>query len=87
MDNHNQYNQLKADIITLKEHIVRQYDIELNPQADIILTEMNDLLLGIERGQLFMPYKELRLSSTYSAIDGAYDDDPKLEEMIYKFIP
>ena len=84
MDNLNQYCQLKLDILALKEYIIEKYDIELNPRVDYVMAEINDLLLGIERGQLSMPYKELKLSATWSATDGAYDDDTQLREMIYK---
>lgn len=84
MDNLNQYSQLKFDLLALKEYIVGQYDLELSPHIDSVMAEMNDLLLGIERGQLSMPYKELRLSATWSATDGAYDDDNVLRKMIYK---
>ena len=41
---------------------------------------MNDLLLGIERGRLVMPYKETLLESAYCAMDNAYEKE--LAEMI-----
>lgn len=84
MDNFYQYSQLKSDILALKEYIIKRYNLELSPHIDSVMAEMNDLLLGIESGQLSMPYKELRLSATWSATDGAYDDDPVLRKMIYK---
>lgn len=83
MDNLLRDTKLKSDIIALKDYVAEQYGTELPPRIDDVLTEVNDLLFGIERGQLYMPYRELRLSSTWSAIDGAYDDDKKLERMIF----
>ncbi len=78
------YSKLKSDIITLKDYIAEKYVIELNSCIDHVLAELNDLLFGIEQGQLNMPYKELRLASTWSAIDGAFEDDKNFEKMIYK---
>lgn len=83
MDNLINYSKLKSDIIVLKDYVVEKYGTELPPRIDNILTEVNDLLMGVERGQLYMPYKELRMSSTWFATDGAYQDDVKLEELIF----
>lgn len=84
VDNLERYSQLKADIIAIKEYIGAQYGKALNPHIDCVLAEMNDLLLGIERGRLCMPDKRLWLACTWSAIDGAYDDDAELVRMIGK---
>lgn len=83
MDNFINYSKLKSDIIVLKDYIAEEYGTYLIPRIDNVLAEVNDLLMGIERGQLYMPYKELRMASTWSATDGAYDDDKKLERMIF----
>ncbi len=84
MDNLNKYGKLKSDIIALKEYIGERYGSDLNIRIDVLLTETNDLLLGIARGQLCMPYKELLLGATWSSLDGAYDFDDKLRELICK---
>ncbi len=84
MDNINKYAKLKADIIALKEYVVKQYGTELSPRIDNVLAEINDLLFGLEQGQLRMPYKDLRMASAWSATDGTYEDDKTLAELIYK---
>ncbi len=82
--NFEKYSKLKSDVIELKNYVDERYGTELNPRIDNLLTEVNDLLFGIEQGQLYMPYKELRMASVWSATDGAYADDENLERMIYK---
>ena len=47
---------------------------------DIVLTEMNDLLLGIENGQIYLADSR-RLTSTYYVTDGAIQDK-KLARLI-----
>ena len=80
------YSQLKADIIALKEYAVDlQFpSIATSFSIDDVLSEMNDLLLGIENGQLVLPYKELKLVSAYYVTDGVFDDNVKLKEMIFQ---
>lgn len=85
-DNLNNYRQLKSDIIALKEYIAELYSTATEFGSyidDVVITEMNDLLFGIERGQIVMPYKQLNLASAYHATDGAFRQDVKLEKMIY----
>lgn len=87
MDNFENYKKLKADIIALKEYIAELYSTATEFGSyidDVVITEMNDLLFGIERGQIVMPYKQLKLASTYHAVDGAFRNDSKLVKMIYQ---
>ena len=83
IENKERYGKLKSDIISLKEYVAEAYN-PLTEQIDHMLTVMNDLLFGIERGQLVMPYKELFLPTTYNATDGAFDNDVKLRGMLYE---
>ena len=80
------YNQLKADIIALKEYVAELHiaTTDTNFSIDDVLSEMNDLLLGIENGQLVLPYKELKLASAYYANDGVFDNNIKLKKMIFQ---
>lgn len=82
-ENKEKYSKLKANIIALKEYVAEAYN-PLTEQIDHMLTVMNDLLFGIERGQLVMPYKRLFLPTTYNATDGAFDYDSKLRGMLYQ---
>lgn len=84
METFKKYAKLKSDIIALKKYVTEQYGTEFNPCIDVALAEVNDLLLGIERGQLYMPYKKLRMNSTWNATDGAYNDDTEFRKMIFK---
>ena len=82
MENTKIYSQLKTDIIALKEYVAGLHCTRFS--IDGLLSEMNDLLLGIENGQLVFPYKNLKLASTHHAVDGAFGDDTRLKNMIFQ---
>ena len=86
MGNIKKYSKLKADIIALKEYVAELHIAitDTSYSIDDVLSEMNDLLLGIENGQLVLPYKQLKLASTYYASDGVFDDNVKFKKMIFQ---
>jgi len=79
------FSQLKKkilDVINYSNELLENNSFDnMALLEDIILTEMNDLLMGIDSGNLVIPDYKLKLSSTYYITDGAITDK-KLEQLL-----
>lgn len=79
------FSQLKKkilDVINYSNELLENNSFDnMALLEDIILTEMNDLLMGIDSGNIVIPDYKLKLSSTYYITDGAITDK-KLEQLL-----
>ena len=79
------FSQLKykvLDVINYSNELLENNSFDnMALLEDIILTEMNDLLMGIDSGNIVIPDYKLKLSSTYYITDGAITDK-KLEQLL-----
>ena len=67
------FSQLKKkilDVINYSNELLENNSFDnMALLEDIILTEMNDLLMGIDSGNIVIPDYKLKLSSTYYITD------------------
>ena len=72
------FSQLKykiLDVINYSNELLENNSFDnMALLEDIILTEMNDLLMGIDSGNIVIPDYKLKLSSTHYITDGAITD-------------
>ena len=72
------YSQLKNKILLLIDYVknlIKEKKVSnVNLLEDVILTEMYDLLFGIDSGKLIIPNTTLLLDSMYHVTDGAVED-------------
>jgi len=73
--NYDLLNNKINDVINYTNKLIENNNHEdITLLEDVVLTEMNDLVLGIESNDLKLSYSNLKLLSTHYIIDGAIKD-------------